>query len=117
MNDISTNVQDLYKMVLGGKILEAFDKYYAKDVTMQENEDAPRIGFDANRKYEEVFVSGVTEFHGAKVLNWAVNGNVAFVESWMDFTHKDWGRASRTQVAVQTWKDGKIITEKFYYKS
>ena len=31
-------VEDLIAKVVGGKALEAFDRYYAEDVTMQENE-------------------------------------------------------------------------------
>jgi hypothetical protein len=37
-------VEDLIAKVAGGKSLEAFDRYYADDVTMQENEQPPRIG-------------------------------------------------------------------------
>jgi hypothetical protein len=34
-------VEDLIAKVGGGKALEAFDRYYADDVTMQENEQPP----------------------------------------------------------------------------
>jgi hypothetical protein len=34
-------VEDLIAKVVGGKALEAFDRYYADDVTMQENEQPP----------------------------------------------------------------------------
>jgi len=37
------------------------------------------------------------------------------VEWHFDYTHKDWGIRNYTQVAVQDWKDGKIVKEKFYY--
>jgi ketosteroid isomerase-like protein len=37
-------VEDLIAKVVGGKAMEAFDRYYADDVTMQENEQAPRAG-------------------------------------------------------------------------
>jgi hypothetical protein len=36
-------VEDLIAKVVGGKALEAFDRYYADDVTMQENEQPPRV--------------------------------------------------------------------------
>ena len=39
------------------------------------------------------------------------------VEWHMDYTHKDWRVKNYTQVAVQVWKDGQIINEKFYYGS
>ena len=36
-------VEDLIAKVVGGKALEAFDRYYADDVSMQENEQPPRV--------------------------------------------------------------------------
>ncbi len=108
-------MEDLNAMILAGKGMEAFEKYYADDVSMQENGDAPRVGKDINRKYEQDFFAGVTKFEG-KVANVAVGPDVSMVEWDMDITHKDWGNAKRSQVAVQTWKNGKIAAEKFYYK-
>ncbi len=39
------------------------------------------------------------------------------VEWFMDYTHKEWGDKKGLQVAVQHWKDGKIVNEKFYYNT
>lgn len=117
MNNTKELVEDLAKMIGEGKILEAFEKYYADDVTMQENEEPLRVGKDANRAYEKAFVEGITEVHGAKTLGTAAGDNYSMIESFMDLTHKDWGRSARTQVAVQHWKDGKIVAEKFYYNT
>ena len=115
MNNIKDKVEDLVKMVNEGKILEAFEKYYADNVTMQENEGELRVGKDANREYEKAFVEGILEFHNAKTLGVATGDNYSIVESFMDITHKDWGRSARSQVAVQRWENGKIVSEKFYY--
>lgn len=117
MNNTKELVEDLAKMIGEGKILEAFEKHYAEDVTMQENEDAPRVGKEENLKYEKTFVEGITEVHDMKILGIAVGDNYSMIESSMDITHKDWGRVARTQVAVQRWKDGKVVKEKFYYNT
>lgn len=114
-NETKMLVEDLAKMIGEGKLLEAFEKYYADDVTMQENESEPRVGKDANRAFEESFVNGIVEMHGGKTLGVAYGDNYSVIESFMDVTHKDWGRIARSQVAVQHWKDGKIVSEKFYY--
>ena len=116
-NDLSVLVNDLAKMVNEGKIMEAFEKYYAENVVMQENEEAPRVGKDFNRKYEEAFIGGITEFHDAKILGIAVGDNYSTIESSMDLTHKDYGRVARTQVAVQRWENGMVVNEKFYYNT
>lgn len=117
MNNIKELVEDLAKMVSEGKILEAFEKYYADNVVMQENETAPRVGKDVNREYEKAFVNGITEFHSGKVLGVAVGENYSTIESFMDVTHKDYGRIARSQVAVQKWGNGKVVSEKFYYNT
>jgi hypothetical protein len=43
--DLQAAVEDLIAKVSGGKALEAFGRYYADDVTMQENEQPPRRRF------------------------------------------------------------------------
>lgn len=106
---------DLNSMILKGEILAAFDKYYSDDVVMQENNDAPRIGKAASQKYEEDFVASVEEIHGGKVINVAYADNLSMVEWMFDMTFKEHGRVEMHQVAVQTWKDGKIVHERFYY--
>lgn len=115
MTDLRTNVDALNQMILEGKILEAFEQFYADDVVMQDNDYPVRAGKDVNRQYEEAFVGGLTAFRGAKVLNTIISDGIAVVEWWMDFTHKDYGDRNYRQVAVQRWKNGKIVEEKFYY--
>jgi len=39
-------------MILIGKDIDAFGKYYHKDVVIQENNQAPTIGKDFNRERE-----------------------------------------------------------------
>jgi SnoaL-like domain len=117
MNDLRTNVDQLNQMILEGKILDAFEKFYADEVVMQDNDYPARAGKDVCRQYEEAFVNGLTEFRGAKVVNTIIGDGVAAVEWWMDFTHKDFGSRNYTQIAVQRWKNGKIVEEKFYYNN
>jgi len=117
MSDLKAQVEELNQMILEGKILEAFDKFYADDVVMQDNDYPQRVGKEVNRQYEEAFVGGLTAFRGAKVLNTIISDGIAVVEMWMDFTHKDYGDRNYTQVSVQRWKNGKIVEEKFYYNN
>jgi hypothetical protein len=41
--------------------------------------------------------------------------HVSFLVWHYNYTHKDGGARNYSQVSVQHWKDGKIITEKFIY--
>jgi ketosteroid isomerase-like protein len=115
----ATSVQELDKQlnddVLSGKIMDAFEKYYADDVVMQENSEDPRVGKAANRKAEEEFMASVEAFHGASVKASAVNGDVSFSEWEMDIRFKGGKRAKFNQVAVRHWKNGQIVNERFFY--
>ena len=118
MSSIKDNVNELNNMILKGEILDAFDKFYAEDVVMQDNDTPQREGKPACRAFEEAFVNNLTAFRGAEVKNVMVSeeAGVATVEWGFDYTHKEWGDKNYTQVAVQRWRDGKIISEQFLYE-
>ena len=115
MSALLSKIDDLNDLVLQGKALEAFEKYYHDDVIMQENESSPTIGKAANRQREIEFFSSITEFRSAKPLKITVGENVSMVQWQFDYTHKDWGVRNYSQISVQEWKDGKIIREQFFY--
>lgn len=107
--------RQLNEQVLAGDILGAFDRFYADDVVMQENSAEPSVGKAVNRKREEEFLASVEQFHGARVLSTAVNGDVTFSEWELDATYKGMGRFVLAQVAVRRWRNGQVIAERFYY--
>jgi ketosteroid isomerase-like protein len=115
----AVNVEQLDKQlnqdVLSGKAMEAFEKYYADDVVMQENSDEPRRGKAVNRKAEEDFFASVEKWNGGACTASAVNGDVTFSEWEYDITFKGGNRMKMNQVAVRHWKNGKIVNERFYY--
>ena len=116
MSDLNRRDQELNDMILQGKILEAFDKFYADDIVMKED-DKERVGFDENREYEEQFVNSLEAFHSAEIRARGVDEekNVTFSEWHNDMTLEGVGRVEQKQVAVRTWNDdGKITEEKFY---
>ena len=108
-------VQAVIDGILAGKILETFDAYYADDVVMSENKTEERVGKAKNREYELQFLGNIQDFHGAKTGRILVDGDHAAVEWSFDVTFKGGNRVVMEQVALQTWKDGKIIREDFYH--
>ncbi len=109
---------DIYNQLGQGKLLDAFDQYYAEDVVMTEPRGT-RKGKVECRKYEEQFLDSIQEFHDLEVKNIGANEEAAtsFVESIMDVTFKNGHRAKMEQVAVQQWKDDHIVHERFYYNN
>ena len=79
-----------------------------------ENGADERRGKAANRAYEEAFVSNVT-FHGVALGRVLVDGDSSAYEMTLEFTPKGGGRVVQRQVAVQSWRDGKIVRETFYH--
>lgn len=106
---------ELNSMILGGQALEAFEKFYADDVVMQENSLAPRVGKDINRKYEEQFFGSIKEFHGAELRANAVGEGVSLSEWMFDVTFQDGNRVQIEQALRRTWHNEKVIQERFYH--
>ena len=115
MTDLKTKITELNDMVLQGRTIEAFEKFYADDVIMQENASTPTVGKVENRHREEIFLSQLIDFRSARVLNVAVGDHVTMVEWAYDYTHKEWGRRNYTQVAIQHWRNNQIFKEQFFY--
>jgi len=113
--DVADLDRQLNEKILSGDILGAFDHFYGDGVQMQENTAEPTVGKAACRAKEEAFLASVEQFHGAKLLGSAVNGDISYSEWVFDATYKGGGRVVQTQVAARRWKDGKVVHERFYY--
>ena len=115
MNTIQEKISELNQLILEGKAMEGFEKFYHPEVIMQENETPPTLGKEANRKRELEFYKNVTAFRGASVKGIMIGENLSSVIWHFDYTHAVWGERNYTQVSVQHWKDGQIIKEQFFY--
>lgn len=111
--------KDLYDMLGQGKMLDAFEKYYHKDVEMVEATGEVRKGKDFNREFEKKFMESIKEFHGFGVKSITSNEaeGITMVESWMEITFQAGMKTMMEEVAVQKWKGDQIIHERFYYNA
>ncbi len=112
-------VNDLVSYIQNGKILEAMTEFYSANATMRENNNPPTVGLAANIEREKQFLAYVKRW---KSLNFEAVGvdaerGKAMVQINFEFEAVDGKNVKYDQVAVQTWKDGKIVDEKFYYDS
>lgn len=116
-SEIRGYVDDLNNRILQGDILGAFEHYYHDDCVMLDNQNEPTNGKDANRKREQDWLAGVTEFRGAEVKSVGIDAenNTALVEWIFDYSHKDFGDVYNHQVSIQRWDGDKIIHERFVY--
>lgn len=113
--NLRENFENIQRLVLQGKAMEAFETYYGDDIVMQENELPATVGKVANRNRELDFFSKVTEFRAMEVKSVAYGNDLIISEWFVAYTHAEWGNVAHDQVSVQRWKDGKVIHERFYY--
>ncbi len=111
----SNQVNQLVELVLKGQILEAFDRFYAENVSMQENQNPPTIGKAANRQREIEFLGSVKELHRNVARFILVDGNRAAIGWLLEFTNHEGQRLRLNQVALQRWEDGQVVEELFVY--
>ncbi|PRY03138.1 hypothetical protein CLV24_14314 [Pontibacter ummariensis] len=114
-NQLAENVAEINQAILAGRALEAFEKHYATNVVMQENDNEPTVGKLDNLHRQQEFFSNVTAFLGAEVKSVTLAENRSVVEWFLHYQHRQWGERKFHQVAVQQWENGQIIHEKFYY--
>src|SRR4051794_41919252 len=92
-------------------------EFYADDLRMQENNSPPTTGLAANVEREKQFLSYVKQWKSVDVDAVAVDAarGRTLVQSRLEFKAVDGKTVKMDQVAVQTWRDGKIVHEKVYY--
>ena len=107
----------LQEFITSGKIIEAMNEFYDKDVAMQENAGAPTVGLAPNIEREKRFLAQVRTWKGYTVKSLAVDeaSGVAAVEAVMEFVNTQGQDIRAEQVGVQRWKNGRIVHERFYY--
>lgn len=113
--DLRQRLNDLFGYIRQGKIIEAMNEFYDKEIIMQDNANPPTKGLAANIEREKQFMSGVREWKGFNVTDSAVGDNVTFYECSLDFVATSGQPVHMEQVVVAKWTNGKIVHERFYY--
>ena len=72
-------------------------------------------GKDANLERERAFEGGLTRWDAKLHSSVVDETNGTVMNEWtIDFDHAAWGPGKMQQVAVQRWRDGRIVQESFY---
>lgn len=111
---IAQRVNDLIAHIQQGRVIDAMHEFYDRDVSMRENANPPSVGLDANIEREKKFLAQVKTWKGFTVTGLAVNGDTAFIENVIEFVSTDGRDVRLEQVSVQRWKNGRIVSERFY---
>jgi hypothetical protein len=108
-------VGDLNDLLLQGRDLEALERFYHDRVEVQENDLTPINGKQKAIEARKEFLAGVSEISCVQPLKVAVGEATTMVEWNLSYRLKNGDEKKFTKVAVQEWKDGKIVREKFYH--
>ena len=116
MSQLAEQVATLTGLIQSSQTLAAMERFYADDVTMQENETPPRVGKAVCLEHERRMLAGTTDF-SARLIRQAIDepNGVVFSEWGYSFTDLSGQRFSLTEVSVQQWDKELIQSEKFYY--
>ena len=111
---IKPQVLDLISLVENGQMLEAMNRYYAENVAMQENVSPPTVGFAENYAREQAFYGSLKELRFS-LVSVVVEGDRAAINWVVDYTTADGTQYRMDEIAIQTWRGGKIVQERYVY--
>ncbi|HTK54330.1 MAG TPA: nuclear transport factor 2 family protein [Gemmatimonadaceae bacterium] len=111
---IKPQVLDLIGLVENGQMLEAMNRYYAEDVAMQENVSPPTVGFAENYAREEAFYGSLAALK-FNLVSVVVEGDRAAINWVFDYTTAEGTQYRMDEIAIQTWRDGKVVHERYIY--
>lgn len=112
--DVAALDRELNEMITSGKALEAFEKFYADSVVMEEGTSERFEGKETNRKREQEFFGSVKEVHAVELLSSGTGDGVSFSEWKFDLTFHNGQRVTFYQMARRRWENGQIVHERFY---
>jgi ketosteroid isomerase-like protein len=118
MDRFEDDVRAFVALVAAGRSVEAIDRFYADDVELYENYAAPRVGKAFNRSWEQRNLASLAEPPRvvARAVTWNAAERVSMVEWEIRFVPKGRSPMRVEEVAVQRWRDGRIVSERFFYE-
>ena len=93
----------------------ALTLFYHEDASMQENQEPPRKGRDTLVAHEMDILVRFGPMPVRRVQNFAINGDLVFINWVFDIKQKDGSIRPLDEVSVQRWRGDRIATERFYY--
>ena len=109
----------LIEMCRDGKVEEAKQELFAEDIISIEPIEGilPKEtkGIKAIEKKAELFISMVEQFHGSTITDPVIAGDYFSVGWDTDIQMKGEHRKTNSEICVYKVKDGKIVSEQFFY--
>lgn len=108
----------LVAMCRNGQMLEAQQELFADEVVSIEPEHSPaksETGKIAVLEKGKAFAASIEERHGGEISDPVVAGKYFTMAMSLDATFKGVGRMAFDEICLYEVKDGKIISEQFFF--
>ena len=108
-------IEAFARLVEEGKTVEAMERFYAENASMQENMASPRVGKKALIRHEEDALASISQLKATCIRPVFVSGNLAVIR-WVFEIHDKAGKDMKfEELAYQRWEDNLIVEEQFFY--
>jgi len=94
---------------------EAVEAFYTENASLQENQEAPRIGRDAAVARERALLPRAASIRSTCVRPVFVNGDKVVIRWIFHFEWKDGTVTHMEELAYQRWEGERIAEETFFY--
>ena len=114
MPDTKT-LEEFIAAVESNKHVDAIERFYADDASMQENLGEPRKGRDTLVAGEAAFLKMWKEVRSECVRPAFHDGDKVVIRWIFEFTGQDGQQRRMEELAYQRWRGNKIVEEQFFY--
>lgn len=114
-DQLEASLKTLHEMLAQGQFLEAMDRFLHDDVVLHEGESEPKRGKAACMEFEAKVLEDVAEFGGYRVDSVGFGDDTTYYQAVMEYTQKNGEKVRVDQCVVSKWRDGKIVSERFYH--
>jgi hypothetical protein len=94
---------------------QIYERFYDENVVVQENLQAPRVGRAISIDRQQRMNVNVKEVHDFKIGSVLVDGDHSVIEMPLEVTTVDGYRIRLEEIGMQTWKNDRIIHERYFY--
>lgn len=113
MQDIRSIDDKLNEMTKAGKILDALEHFYDPECTFQEGNQPVRKGRTAQHDHLSNFFATLKRFNGATLHAQGIGTDTTITEWTFDMVGPN-GPIVWNEILRRKWKNGKVISERYY---
>jgi len=113
--NITKQNSDLNALALKGDMIAAVRQFFADNATTIDHTGVTLTNKKEHLAKMEGFLGGIAKVNGITLHGEASADDLSFSEFTFDFDMKDGSKIYWHEVLRRIWKDGKVISDRYYY--